>query len=172
MNKQVKRSMNWITEALVELMDIKPYDLITISDITSEADVARPTFYRNFDSKEDILFYKRQEIYNKAMETIRGKGIDDPYEATELLIEVFREETDFFKTLIDNNLDYLITKDFDQEISRLIMEAFHIDVDEPYKVKFLEGAFLAVILEWMKRGMQETPKQISRYIGKYMGEIL
>ncbi len=172
MNKQVKRSMNWITEALVELMDIKPYDLITISDITTEADVARPTFYRNFDSKEDILFYKRQEIYDKAMSRIAGKGIADPYKATELLIEVFRESSSFFNTLIDNNLDYLITKDFNKEISRLIMEAFNIDVTEPYKVKFLEGAFLAVILEWMKQGMKETAKEISRYIGKYMGEVM
>jgi AcrR family transcriptional regulator len=38
------------------LMDEKPYDTITISDITKRAGIARQTFYRNYDNKDDVIF--------------------------------------------------------------------------------------------------------------------
>ena len=36
-------------------MDEKPYDSITVSDIAEKAGVARPTFYRNFDDKDEVV---------------------------------------------------------------------------------------------------------------------
>jgi AcrR family transcriptional regulator len=45
------------------LMDKKPYDKITVSDITEKAGIARQTFYRNYDHKDDVIFeYARNTI--------------------------------------------------------------------------------------------------------------
>ncbi|MDR3301969.1 MAG: TetR/AcrR family transcriptional regulator [Spirochaetaceae bacterium] len=55
-NKQVIRTRSWIFEALMLLMDAKPYDKITISDICAKAGIARPTFYRNYKDKDDVVF--------------------------------------------------------------------------------------------------------------------
>jgi len=55
-NRQVQRTKSWVFEALMLLMDEKPYDKITVSDITEKAGIARPTFYRNFDDKDDVVF--------------------------------------------------------------------------------------------------------------------
>lgn len=41
--------------SLLELLSEKPYNKITITEITSTAQLERHTFYRNFGSKEDIL---------------------------------------------------------------------------------------------------------------------
>jgi AcrR family transcriptional regulator len=49
-NRQVRRTRSWISEALMLLMDEKPYDKITVSDITEKAGIARQTFYRNYDN--------------------------------------------------------------------------------------------------------------------------
>ncbi|MDR0409124.1 MAG: TetR/AcrR family transcriptional regulator [Spirochaetaceae bacterium] len=38
------------------LMDEKPYEKITVSDITEKAGIARQTFYRNYDDKDDVVF--------------------------------------------------------------------------------------------------------------------
>jgi len=54
-NRQVQRTRSWIFEALMLLLDEKPYDKISISDITNKAGIARQTFYRNYDGKDDIL---------------------------------------------------------------------------------------------------------------------
>ena len=60
-NLRVKKN---ITEALFELMDKKDFSKITVTDIIEEAKVARASFYRNYESKEDILVTFVIEIFH------------------------------------------------------------------------------------------------------------
>jgi len=55
-NRQVARTKSWIFDALMILMNEKPYGKITVSDITEKAGIARPTFYRNFRDKSHVIF--------------------------------------------------------------------------------------------------------------------
>jgi AcrR family transcriptional regulator len=48
------QSKRWIMESLIELMNKKTFQEITISELTAHADLGRRTFYRNFTSKEDV----------------------------------------------------------------------------------------------------------------------
>ena len=67
-NRQVQRTKSWIFEALMLLMDEKPYNKITVSDITVKAGIARPTFYRNYDDKDDVVFeYLRNTFYTELL---------------------------------------------------------------------------------------------------------
>lgn len=47
-----------MADALLKLLQKKPLDEITISEITETANVARVTYYRHFHSKEEILYFK------------------------------------------------------------------------------------------------------------------
>lgn len=58
-NTQVKYSMY---EALLNLLERKNFSAITVSDITSEAGVSRMSFYRNYESIEDILVEHLNEV--------------------------------------------------------------------------------------------------------------
>jgi AcrR family transcriptional regulator len=55
-NRQVQRTKGWIFEAIMLLMDEKPYRKITVQDITGKAGIARQTFYRSYDGKDDAVF--------------------------------------------------------------------------------------------------------------------
>lgn len=44
-----------IVLALLKLIYIKPLSSITVSELCEKGGVSRMTFYRNYDSKEDIL---------------------------------------------------------------------------------------------------------------------
>jgi AcrR family transcriptional regulator len=55
-NQQVQRTRSYIFEALMGLLDKKPYNKIAISDITKKAGIARQTFYRNYNNKDDVIF--------------------------------------------------------------------------------------------------------------------
>jgi len=63
-NRQVERTKSWIFDALMLLMDEKPYDKITVSDIAEKAGVARPTFYRNFDDKDEVIMQYLSNSFN------------------------------------------------------------------------------------------------------------
>ena len=44
-----------VVNSLLTLLDEKPMDDITISELTQMAGISRMTFYRNYSCKEDIL---------------------------------------------------------------------------------------------------------------------
>ncbi|MBR5113246.1 MAG: helix-turn-helix transcriptional regulator, partial [Clostridia bacterium] len=44
-----------IVTALVLLFADKPYEKITVTEIVKKAGVSRTAFYRNFNTKEDVL---------------------------------------------------------------------------------------------------------------------
>lgn len=54
-NKRELSVAQYITNSLFELMKAKPYNDISITEITDKAKVNRVSFYRNFTSKEDII---------------------------------------------------------------------------------------------------------------------
>lgn len=60
-NPSAIRSRKEITQALLALMKIHPYSEITVKQIILEAGLARKTFYRNYDSKDDVLLSLNKE---------------------------------------------------------------------------------------------------------------
>jgi AcrR family transcriptional regulator len=55
-DRRVRRTHRRLKEALLELIEERDFDRITVEDITERADVARSTFYSHFGSKEELLF--------------------------------------------------------------------------------------------------------------------
>lgn len=49
------RSRRLICDALLELLEEKPLEKITVTDIAKRADVNRGTFYRHYDSVNDVI---------------------------------------------------------------------------------------------------------------------
>lgn len=52
---RAQRSIDALRAALLELIEIKPIDEITIRNITDTAGVSYPTFFRRFARKEELL---------------------------------------------------------------------------------------------------------------------
>ena len=74
-NRQSERTKSWIFDALMLLMDEKPYKKINISDITKKAGVARTTFYRNYTDKDAIIFeYFNNMMTIKSLTTEKGNN--------------------------------------------------------------------------------------------------
>jgi AcrR family transcriptional regulator len=75
-NRKTGLTRSWIFESLMLLMDKKPYEKITVSDITEKAGIARQTFYRNYANKDAVLFEYFRSMINvdllKAENIIRG----------------------------------------------------------------------------------------------------
>lgn len=54
-----------IVSALLNLIYTKPLSSITVSELCEKAGVSRITFYRNYESKEDIFKKKLGEIFDE-----------------------------------------------------------------------------------------------------------
>lgn len=67
---------NAITNALLELMKTEDYDKISITDIVNKAGLSRVTYYRHFNSKEDILIRFFDNAKSKFLEMNKVSGPD------------------------------------------------------------------------------------------------
>ena len=76
-NRQVERTKSWIFEAVMLLMDEKPYNKINISDIAEKAGIARPTFYYNYNDKDDVIFEYLMSMFNSELMSIMEKTDKD-----------------------------------------------------------------------------------------------
>jgi AcrR family transcriptional regulator len=54
-DRRVQRTRELLKNALMQLIDEKGYDAVTIQDVADRANVGRTTFYSHYQSKDDLL---------------------------------------------------------------------------------------------------------------------
>ena len=89
-NRVVRES---ICEALICLMKKKPFVAISITELIEKAGVARATYYRNFESKEDVA---REYIFNVTSE-IADESFDVSNLATRERVHLYWQYIDRYK---------------------------------------------------------------------------
>ena len=102
-NPTAIRSRNEITKALIKLMGKYPYNEITVTQIVMETDLVRKTFYRNFNSKDDVL----DSIINSAIIEYTD-ALTESDEDPLTVIFTFCEKNPFAKLMTGLEPDYLI----------------------------------------------------------------
>ncbi len=74
-----------IEEALASLMEQKSFSEITISELVRKSGVARSTFYRNYDTKEDIIRNSIRRTIAEFDQQYHSRTIDERYESEYIL---------------------------------------------------------------------------------------
>ena len=174
-NQRVKKQ---ITEGLFSLLRKKTFSEITVTDIVNEANVARASYYRNFQNKEEII-----ESY---MDSLRDDLMKDiSYDDDDKIFNVENAKIGFEKaltyclirkadllTLYNNGFGSLIQKIFNRYIIEFAGNMPFNSI-ERYKLYFISGAVSNVLIEWLNTGVKEPPRDIAAICVKYFeGGIL
>ncbi|MBQ3063212.1 MAG: TetR/AcrR family transcriptional regulator [Clostridia bacterium] len=152
-----------IVTALVELMKVRDYHTITITDIAKKAGVSRMAYYRNYTSKEDIFKKYIDEVGEDIHRQIVGsRSSTVPYEYFLALFEQLDKYSDLAIVAYRAHLGELI-------LTALIKNMFitfppkNDSAAERYHRFFIAGAFYNVFIEWLKGGLQESPAEMARF---------
>lgn len=150
-----KKSKNYIIEGLFQLMERKDFKDITITDISKRAGVNRVTFYRNFDSKEDIIRIYLEESFKEWGR--RWEECGDPNIAFQIF-KYFDEQRRIIPLLYKANLQYLLEEK--------ILIACGYKEDDTDVIAYGKSMFAYAVFgwctEWFKRGMKETAEEMAR----------
>ncbi|MGN0469092.1 MAG: TetR/AcrR family transcriptional regulator [Acutalibacteraceae bacterium] len=148
-----------ITTSFLILLSQKPFEKITVTDITSKAGVSRMAFYRNFQSKENIV----SEI---ASETV--KIIDDSLNNPKYSNNPHAWFSDFFQNL--SELDGQVINVFKTDaLADIILNGNSVfykfinskTVFEKYKMVAWAGAVKNILFEWIENGRKESAKDMA-----------
>jgi AcrR family transcriptional regulator len=84
-NLRVRRTRTLLREALVDLIEERGFDKITVGQITDRAMVSRAAFYRNYRDKYHLV----EQIFDEAMARLRGTIGGDERPALDRWISFF-----------------------------------------------------------------------------------
>ena len=175
-NPSAVRSRKQITDALLLLMEKYPYDEISVKQIVLETDLVRKTFYRNFDSKDDVLRSYIRTILRDYFDVVNhAKG--------DVLTTIFafaEKNKKLLKLLDKNNMMYFMLQGMNEFILSVKSEVdpefnpfskLFEGLDSDYLITLNIGGIWNVISLWVRRGMKDRPEDVRSAIRKYLSRI-
>ncbi|WP_340033471.1 TetR/AcrR family transcriptional regulator [Paenibacillus sp. FSL E2-0202] len=149
---------NCIETALILLMKDKCFKDISITEIVKRAGVSRTAYYRNYNSKEDILRSLMEDIMDKVMDSMELQfPIKNTFKYWNSLFQTLEKHYESISILIRANFDDLILK----EINSKARESLTNNAVETYKSYFWIGAIYNVALAWVQDGMKQTVEEMA-----------
>lgn len=165
-NVQVKHDMY---EALLRLLQIKSLSTISVSDLTSEAHVSRMSFYRNYQSMEDILKEHLEEAvceYMREDANIAGADIYFDYSYMTHCFSFLQKKHELIDALISCGMGDL----FLAGITDYLVDKWNIAEREDrdlYVMSAFAGSIYNMYREWSKRGLSDTPEELAEILSKF-----
>lgn len=106
-NRNARRSVRLLKEAFLGLLAEKPYDQITVSDVTRAADLNRGTFYAHFDNMDDLLRSTMADISEGIAELMDQSPevdfLDDPMPVLRPIGEFLRSDRALYRKLVTSS---------------------------------------------------------------------
>ncbi len=152
-NTYVKKQ---ITAALLALLKEKPLSEISVSELTSRAGIGRVSFYRNYESKEDILKEESERLIREWGRLYESNPESAPETLFPSLFDFYRDHKDFYTTLYHAGMSSIMMDTIVGTI-RITPEMQNL---EAYMKSFWAYGIYGWMLEWIKRGMQESGKEL------------
>lgn len=160
-----------ITNALMELMTKKSYMDITVTDVVNEAQVARASFYRNFNSISDVIdeiVKNMTEDYVEDLFPILSSN--DERKWRELLFEHFYRFIRKQRKMSEihfQNASVIFSR-----IDNKMREIEETNTSNSMKDKYLAigklGLVNSITKKWVDSGMKETPEEMINYIMSFI----
>ncbi|MBQ6735371.1 MAG: TetR/AcrR family transcriptional regulator [Lachnospiraceae bacterium] len=152
-----------ITESLLKLLKEKPMQEISISEIVDTAGVGRTSFYRNYETKEDVVKKHIVNLLQKWDQDYTSSGMDSNAELYGRLFQHLKEHAGFYLLLKERNLMHLFLEVF-MEKNGPKSEDINMWA---YTKSFIVYGTYGWIEEWIARGMQESAETMTELLSSY-----
>ncbi len=167
-----------------ELLESRPIDKISVSDICAAAGLSRKTFYFHFRDKSDIIEQiLRRDVTHPVSVLDELLAHADKDQITDIVFERFYRsiwnDRDFYRRLVSSsskasdlfvqatiNAIYALDREL---FSRLGYEVPEMEQD--YVAYFFSSAQAMLLQKWVKDGMQMAPKELARLHKQLIGSF-
>lgn len=173
-------------QALLLLLENKEYNFISVKEICLKAGVHRSTFYLHYECMDDLLketvewvqkqFYASFQNQNNVQEKIITGTLEDVCLVTPEYLKPYltfiKENRKLFELIHKKPNLFQAEETFAQLYQNIfmpIMERFTVPKKEqPYVLAYYSHGVLAMVMEWIKRGYEESIDDVIALIMKYL----
>lgn len=153
-----------IITAVILLCAEKPFEKITVTEIVKKAGVSRTAFYRNYETKEDVIRELGGKVIKKLNSFFSGEIYD--YNGKALLI-------DLLNCIKNNSGTVSILLSSDRIVFSILCGETYLDrfltqetATNRYATVAIEIMIKKTIIEWFKTGMKESVEFVADYCSK------
>ena len=180
MDIRITKSKRALRAALIDLMEERGLDAVSVNDLCARADLNRGTFYNHFRDKEDLLVALEDEVmadldrFQAQMQDLTVRelmGYRVRKQPLPFLVELFdylREQGDFLHAVLGPGGDVRFGPRLrDAVCTNLVQSILHERYrNDPspfvgYYVAFFASAYLGIIQRWIDTGMQESSEEMA-----------
>jgi AcrR family transcriptional regulator len=188
-DRRAIRTKKMIRNALTELIEEKGFSNISITDITTRADINRGTFYLHYIDKYDLLEQIEKELLQELQQNIKNtrlidhitidaadsiESVNKPIPYMKKVFEYVKENSVLIKAILGPNGDPRFQNKIKELIHTKIFEknlikAFNKEnmlVPEEYFISYLLSAHIGVIQRWLESDMEKSPEDMAIILAK------
>ena len=155
-----------VASALIDLLRDKPMSSITVSELCKKAEISRTTYYRYFDSKEEVLDYGFDVLarqYHEEVAKTRRHASYIQYENILLVFQQFQQYADIIRVLLQNNMGGKLQRFIiEDELERSLRS--REEEHDKYLVVAYASAIYGILVQWIEDDMKEPPEELAHWI--------
>ncbi len=172
-NLRVRRTQKLLREALVELIEERGFEALTIGELTSRAMVSRAAFYRNYQDKYDLVEQIFEEAMSALLSAVGELGREHPPEIWVTFFEHIAAYERLYRALLGRKGSPWFARKMRASLAGLIKERgrlphgpdasarpAHTFSDE-FVPDLVSTLFVEAITWWLEQGRPYTPKEIA-----------
>ncbi|WP_413628204.1 TetR/AcrR family transcriptional regulator [Fructilactobacillus vespulae] len=170
LNKKKNSSKKEIVYGLFELMMEKPYPDITVKEICEQSEVSRMTFYRNFHTKEDVIFAQFDMVYSTFLKRLVIQNRFTFYDVAMTFFAIIKENQFMMEAIVKNDLSNFLLSVLRKYIKALIDNQILITREKSSNllVAMISGGLTEIIITWTNDGMKQPVDELVIFASKYM----
>lgn len=172
-NLRVRRTQKLLRDALIELIEERNFEALTIGELTERAMVSRAAFYRNYQDKYDLVEQIFEEAMSDLLNAVGELGREHPAEVWVKFFEHIAEYDRLYRALLGKKGSPWFVRKMRASLTDLIKESGH----SPHKQTasdrhihlfsdelvpdLVSTMFVEAITWWLEQGKPSTPREIA-----------
>lgn len=163
-DKRAVQSANIIYKGLLQCLNHKSFDQITVTDVQKASGVARTTIYRCFDNLSDILYWRCDLAFYEALHSVKPSNVPSELELMQGYFTYWTNHSDILELLININRQDIIyachiknAKVLEQSYGTLPgMD----ETNSRYFMAICTGVTVSMLKAWLDCGRKETAEEL------------
>lgn len=172
-DRRVKYTKLVLKESLIELLQKKPINKISIKEICEAADINRSTFYAHYKDQYDLMHQIEQELLqdiNEYLNNYNFKGYET--ESFQMVISIFEyivDNAELCKVLLGKHGDIALQKEVMMLVQKQSLKELQHenDLDQEmieYLILFGVNGSIGIIQKWLQDGMKKTAREMAEIV--------
>ncbi|HLW00607.1 MAG TPA: TetR/AcrR family transcriptional regulator [Ktedonobacterales bacterium] len=172
-NLRVRRTQKLLREALIDLIEERGFEALTIGEITERALVSRAAFYRNYQDKYDLVEQIFEEAMRALFSAVGDLGQEHPAEVWVTFFEHIAQYERLYRALLGSKGSPWFVRKMRAALSDLIKERGRFPhgthpsellahtFSDGFVPDLVSTLFVEAITWWLEQGKPYTPREIA-----------